>query len=244
MSGATLRVFPHNDLAKLESHLRWARAKHPSAKILVLTESVFSMDGDVAPLREIVELKDRFGAWLLVDEAHGVGVLGAHGRGLADAAGVADRIEIQMGTLGKALGASGGYVCGSRKLADFLINRARTFIFSTAPPPAAAAAAAAAVELLDSGEAEPLRDQLWQHIRRLAAGLGVDASSAILPILVGDERAALDRASALLGKGFLVPAIRWPTVARGAARLRVTLSAAHTADQVDALAAALVTGDW
>ncbi|MDD5198594.1 MAG: 8-amino-7-oxononanoate synthase [Terrimicrobiaceae bacterium] len=239
MSGAAMRIFPHNDIGKLESHLRWARAKHSAAQILILTESVFSMDGDLAPLREIVELKDRHGAWLLVDEAHGVGVLGARGRGLADATGVADRIEIQMGTLGKALGASGGYICGSRKLADFFINRARTFIFSTAPPPASAAAAAAAVTLLDSGEAEPLRDRLWSHIRMLASAIGTDPSSAILPVRIGDERRALDRASALLEEGFLVPAIRHPTVARGAARLRVTVSAAHTAEQVASLAATI-----
>ena len=134
LSGAQLRVFPHNDTGKLERHLRWARDRHPASRVLVVAESVYSMDGDVAPLLEIVELKERHGAWLFLDEAHGVGVLGAGGRGLAEESGAEGRIEIQMGTLGKALGAHGAYITGSRHLRDFLINQARSFIYSTAPP--------------------------------------------------------------------------------------------------------------
>ena len=137
LSGAVRRIFPHNHLGKLESHLEWARRTHPEARILIVTESVFSMDGDVAPLREIVELKQRFGAFLMLDEAHAVGVIGPNGRGLAAELGLGDQIDIQMGTLSKALGVSGGYVAGSRDLIDFLINRARSFIFSTAQPVAA-----------------------------------------------------------------------------------------------------------
>jgi glycine C-acetyltransferase/8-amino-7-oxononanoate synthase len=231
LSGATIRVFPHNHLEKLERLLVWARENYAKSNVLVITESVFSMDGDLAPLREIVELKDRHGAWLLVDEAHGVGVIGERGRGLAAELGVADRVEIQMGTLGKALGASGGAICGSRALIDFLLNRARSFIFSTAPVPAAAAAACEAVRLLDAGEVEPLRKRLWENIR----ALDPSAPSAIIPILIGDEAEALTAAEELLEAGFLVPAVRYPTVARGQARLRATVSAAHSPDQVAGL---------
>jgi 8-amino-7-oxononanoate synthase len=235
LSGATMRVFPHNHLDKLERLLAWARENYAKANVLVVTESVFSMDGDRAPLREIVELKDRFGAWLLVDEAHGVGVIGENGRGLAAELGVANRVEIQMGTLGKALGASGGAICGSRALVDFLINRARSFIFSTAPQPSAAAAALEAVRLLETGEAEPLRVKLWENLRRLDA----NAQSAILPHMVGEEAAAVALSERLLEAGLLVPAIRYPTVARGQARLRVSVSAAHSVEQVDRLKSAL-----
>jgi glycine C-acetyltransferase/8-amino-7-oxononanoate synthase len=235
LSGATIRIFPHNHLGKLERLLVWARENYAKANVIVITESVFSMDGDRAPLREIVNLKDRFGAWLMVDEAHGVGVIGEHGRGLAAELGVADRVEIQMGTLGKALGASGGSICGSRALIDFLVNRARSFIFSTAPVPAAAAAALEAVRLLDSGEAEPLQARLWANIARLDAG----AQSAILPRMVGGESAALALSEKLLETGLLVPAVRYPTVARGQARLRMSVSAAHSAEQIDRLKAAL-----
>ncbi|HTH47884.1 MAG TPA: 8-amino-7-oxononanoate synthase, partial [Candidatus Limnocylindria bacterium] len=151
LSGAKLRVFAHNDLADLESILVWAArksapTKHP--RVLIVTESVFSMDGDAAPLHDLVDLKDRYGAWLMLDEAHATGMFGAHRSGLAELAGVADRVEVQMGTLGKALGSAGGYICGSRALIEYLINRARSFIFSTAPVPAAAAAASAALDIL------------------------------------------------------------------------------------------------
>lgn len=235
LSGATIRVFPHNHLEKLEKLLKWARENHAKANVLVVTESVFSMDGDTAPLREVVALKDRFDAWLFLDEAHGVGVLGPNGRGLAAEFELADRVDIQMGTLGKALGASGGAICGSAPLIDFLVNRARSFIFSTAPSPAMAAAAMAAVRLLDSGEAESLREKLWANIRRMAP----ESPSAIVPHIVGDESAALQIAARLEERGFLVPAIRYPTVAKGQARLRIALSAAHESAQIDALSAAL-----
>jgi 8-amino-7-oxononanoate synthase len=154
LSGALMRVFPHNHLGKLESHLQWANREHPRKRILIVTESVFSMDGDRAPLREIIGLKKRFGAVLLLDEAHAIGVLGANGRGLAAAEKLNDDVDVQMGTLSKALGVSGGYICGSRSLIDWLINRARSFIYSTAPPPALAAAAHAAVDFLASAEGE------------------------------------------------------------------------------------------
>jgi 8-amino-7-oxononanoate synthase len=243
LSGAVLRVFPHNHQAKLESHLEWARREHPAKRVLVITESVFSMDGDHAPLRELVELKKRFGALLMLDEAHAIGVIGPNGRGLAAEENVSEEIDVQMGTLSKALGTSGGYICGPRTLIDWLINRARSFIYSTAPPPAIAAAALAAVNFLASPEGEERRLLLWERIRLMqqllpragAKGEDVAASSAIFPLIVGDEKTALDLAAALQGEGFLVPAIRYPTVAKGAARLRITVTAAHKASQIEAL---------
>lgn len=256
LSGAKLRVFKHNDGADLEERLQWAReVQGPKSKVqgraprvLVITESVFSMDGDLAPLRDLVELKDRYGAWLMIDEAHATGLFGTHGRGLADAHEVSARIEIQMGTLGKALGASGGYICGSRTLIDLLVNRARSFIFSTAPVPAAAAAARAGIELVQSNEGEERRVRLWSLIDQLKNALVGQrwqppvVQSAIIPLLVGAEAEAVDLAASLREKGFFIPAIRYPTVARGTARLRVTLTAAHTAEDVRELAAALNGG--
>ncbi|MEI6033160.1 MAG: 8-amino-7-oxononanoate synthase [Verrucomicrobiae bacterium] len=240
LSGARLRVFPHNDLNKLESHLRWAEKSHPGRRILVLAESVYSMDGDRAPLREIVEIKDRFGAWLFLDEAHGIGVLGTNGRGLAEAEGVSERVEIQMGTLGKALGAHGAYIAGSRHLRGFLINRARSFIYTTSPPASVAAAAEKALEILAGPEGSELVKSLWSNIRTLCAARNTsEAASAIVPVIIGGESAALSASARLLDAGFLVPAIRYPTVAKAAARLRVTLSAAHQQADVLALASAL-----
>jgi 8-amino-7-oxononanoate synthase len=239
LSGALLRVFPHNRLERLESHLEWAAKTHPTARVLVVVESVYSMDGDCAPLVEIVELKDRFGAWLLVDEAHGVGVLGKTGRGASEDTRIADRIELQMGTLGKALGTSGAYVCGAASLRDFLVNRARSFIFSTAPPPPCAAVSCAAVAILDSGEGEDLVRKVQRNAQQLAAVLGVPASSAIFPVVMGDEGLAMRAARQLFDDGFLVPAIRYPTVARGSARLRITVSAAHQEESIRRLSSAL-----
>lgn len=253
LAGAKLRVFAHNDLNDLEEILRWARQtqdsrfkiqnseRHPG--ILVVTENVFSMDGDQAPLRELVALKQRFGAWLMVDEAHATGLFGARRRGLAEELGVADQIEVQMGTLGKALGVAGGYICGSRRLIDLLVNRARSFVFSTAPTPAVAAAARAAVELVQSAAGETLRQTLWERVTQCAAivSSGEDACeveaprSAILPILVGEEAKAVSLAAALRERGVFIPAIRYPAVARGSARLRITVTAAHTAADLDAL---------
>ncbi len=241
MSGAILRVFPHNDLSALESRLTWARKTHPQARVLILAESVYSMDGDLAHLSEIVELKDRHGAWLLLDEAHGVGVLGEGGRGLADAVGVAHRIEVQMGTLGKALGSSGAYLCGAQSLREFLVNRARSFIFSTAPPPSASAAASAAIALLSNPHtAESLISSLHNNVKCLCTNLQLPESpSPIVPIILGTEDTAMQTSSRLREAGFLVPAIRSPTVSRGQARLRVTLSAAHTAVAIDELSQAI-----
>ncbi len=243
LSGALMRVFPHNQLAVLERHLKWAKAKHPAARVLIVTESVFSMDGDMASLREIVALKRRHGAMLMLDEAHAVGVIGPKGRGLAAEWNVAAEVEIQMGTLSKALGVSGGYICGSRTLVDWLINRARSFIFSTAPPAAIAATARAALELLQSETGIERLGSLRQNINLMANELGVvtqgNVQSAIFPWMIGDESGALELASILNEAGFFVPAIRYPTVARGKARLRITVTASHEDEQVRRLGEAL-----
>jgi 7-keto-8-aminopelargonate synthetase-like enzyme len=177
----------------------------------------------------------------MVDEAHATGLFGVNRRGLAEELGVSEMIEIQMGTLGKALGASGGYICGSRALVDFLINRARSFIFSTAPVPAAAVAATAAISLLRQTEGASLCRTLWEHVdtfQKLNAAM-YQPLSAILPFKIGDESRAMSVASDLRERGFFVPAIRYPTVARKAARLRVTLSASHSKEEIMALGNAL-----
>ncbi len=240
LSGAKLRIFAHNDLNDLEEKLRWATGF--KSAILIVTESIFSMDGDSAPLREIVALKEKHGAWLMVDEAHATGIIGENGRGLADALNVGGQIEIQMGTLGKALGASGGFICGSRTLVDFLVNRARSFIFSTAPVPTAAAAATAGLKIAQSGEGGSLRKRLFARVAELQLAIGNRQSamaSAIIPLILGDENNAVEAAAKLRRQNIFVPAIRYPTVARGAARLRITLTAAHSAQDVSTLARAL-----
>jgi 8-amino-7-oxononanoate synthase len=247
LSGAKIRVFRHNDLSDLDDKLRWvvANSRHSSSiarHVLIVTESIFSMEGDAAPLREIIALKEKHGAWLMVDEAHATGIIGNKGRGLADELGVSGQIEIQMGTLGKALGASGGYICGSRSLIDLLVNRARSFIFSTAPVPAAAAAARAGIELTHSSEGEARRKLLHSRVAECRPRITNHKShvpAAILPIIIGDEDQALAAAAQLRKRGIFVPAVRYPAVARGSARLRITLTAAHTASDVAALTRAL-----
>jgi 8-amino-7-oxononanoate synthase len=251
LSGAKLRIFAHNDLNDLEKILRWsstfrlsggALKRELQPRTLVVTESIFSMDGDAAPLEEIVKLKEQFGAWLMVDEAHATGIIGENGRGLADKLGVSGQIEIQMGTLGKALGASGGYICGSRALIDLLVNRARSFIFSTAPVPAAAAAATAAIQFVQSAEGETRRKHLRTGVAELQSQIENRKSQipgAILPFILGDETKAVEAAAKLREQNIFVPAIRYPTVARGKARLRVTLTASHSADDVSTLICAL-----
>ena len=242
-SGARLRVFKHNDLDHLKRILEQSARR--DGRVLVVTESVFSMDGDVAPLLNLVELKERHGAWLMVDEAHATGLYGERRRGMVEEFGVSDLVEVQMGTLGKALGAAGGYVCGSRMLVDLLVNRARSFMFSTAPVPAQAAAARAGVELVQSTEGEERRTVLWGLVDRLKNGLIgrgwklPPVRSAILPLMAGDEGAAVALSDRLLEAGVWAPAIRFPTVARGAARLRLTVSAAHSQGDIDQLLEAL-----
>lgn len=233
LSGATIRVFPHNDLEKLGRLLDSAcTGADRDARVIVVTESVFSMDGDLCPLREIVELKEQHGALLLLDEAHAFGVLGPTGLGLAEQLGLQDRIDFQMGTLSKGAGLAGGFIATSRAFAELLINRARSFVFSTAPPPALCHAATTALELITSADGSALRQSLRQHIDILTN----DHPSPIIPVILGENELALSTSQALEQAGFLVPAIRYPTVPRGSARLRISLSAAHPTAAVQALA--------
>ena len=243
LSGATVRTFPHNRLDRLEALLQ--KLGHEPGRVLVVTESIFSMDGDAAPLREIVELKERWGAWLLVDEAHASGLYGPTGAGLLEELGLSARVEVTLGTLSKALGSVGGVISGSRTLIDWLINRARSFIYSTALPPGTIAASRAAVDRVQGAEGASLRERLWKNVAHYRAGLPEPwrilspAAAAIQPLLCGDAATALGLARDLRQEGFMIPAIRYPTVPRQAARLRITLSASHTLEEINALQAAL-----
>jgi len=222
------------------------------SSVLIVTESIFSMDGDQAPLRELAALKEKYGAWLMVDEAHATGLYGRNGRGLAEELGLGHRIEIQMGTLGKALGAAGGYICGSRTLIDYLVNRARSFIFSTSPVPAAVAAATAGIHFVQSTAGQARRDVLWQRVsevRSFLAGQGrwpcpSSPACAIIPLMLGQEDRTVRASAALRDQGIFIPAIRYPTVPRGQARLRLTLTAAHTPADLEELLAALRSVDF
>lgn len=227
-SQATLRVFPHNDLTHLSSLLSKLRNKHPNARILVVTESIFSMDGDLCPLLQIVDLCDTYSTQLLLDEAHAIGIIGPTGMGLAEELGLQDRIDFQMGTLSKAVGLSGGYLAASRDWIDLIINRARPFIYTTAPPPALAHAAISAIQLIRSKEGAKLREQLFQNISILQPS----HPSAILPIILGENQTALDASKKINQNGYLIPAIRFPTVPKHSARLRITVSAKHPTEAV------------
>jgi len=244
MSGATLRVFPHNHLKKLESLLISTEKKAQSApetRTLVVTESVFSMDGDTAPLREIAQLTKRHNSLLLVDEAHALGVLGSTGMGLAEELGIQSEIDFHMGTLGKAAGVAGGYLAARQVWIDLIINRARSFIYSTAPPPAQAVASTEAIRLIRNDEGQTLRQKLWKNIQTFAQACGLSEmpTSSIIPWMVGNSADALALSANLRRRGMLVPAIRFPTVPRGTARLRITLSAAHQEKDILALAKTL-----
>lgn len=237
LSGARLRVFPHNDAVRLEELLRMDRGRF--RRSLIATEGVFSMDGDTAPLAELADLADAFGAMLMVDEAHSTGVLGPDGRGAAAEAGIADRVHVRVGTLSKAIGSIGGFVAGSRKLVDWLVNHARTLIYSTAIPPAAAAAAECALAI---SREEPWRRervcQLGDRVRQALRSRGFevpDSRGAIVPVLLGDPVSVVALADKLRARGIFVPAIRPPTVPAETSRLRISLSAAHSDEQVEQL---------
>ncbi|WP_367875306.1 aminotransferase class I/II-fold pyridoxal phosphate-dependent enzyme [Luteolibacter sp. Populi] len=232
LSGATVRVFPHNDVAKLEKLLEGIRGKQAKARVIVVTESVFSMDGDVCPLQEIVAAKERHGAMLFLDEAHAFGVIGPQGMGLAAREALQDHVEFQMGTLSKAAGLAGGYLATSAAWRDLLVNRARSFIYTTAAPPALAHASLAALELIRSAEGDGLRARLRENVSVISPG----HESAIVPVLLGSNEAALEASRRLEEAGYLVPAIRYPTVPRGTARLRVSVSAAHPVAAAEELA--------
>jgi len=235
LAGASLKTYPHRDTAALEKLL----VRYAGRPTVIATDGVFSMDGDLAPLPEIARLAKAHGALLLVDDAHGTGVLGdgagsVHHFGLTAAA-----VPVQMGTLGKALGTYGAFVAGSRDLIAYLVHRARSFIYTTAPPPAIAAATLAALEIVRGAEGAALRDRLAANRARLADGLRSlghavpDDPTPILPVVIGDAERALRVSQGLLERGVLAPAIRPPTVPEGTSRLRLTVMATHTPAQID-----------
>jgi 8-amino-7-oxononanoate synthase len=235
LSGAAVVPFRHNDMADLAARLTAGRAQ--AARCLIATDGVFSMDGDLAPLDQISALARAHDAWLLVDDAHGLGVIGPAGRGSASLFPDA-RIDLAMGTLSKALGGYGAYVCASRPVIDLLKTRARTLVYSTGLPPANAAAALAALDII-AAEPERVAAPL-ARARRFTRALNLpQAQSAVVPIIMGEAYRALDAARALETQGLLAVAIRPPTVPAGTARLRLAFTAGHTDAQVDQLAEAL-----
>ena len=233
LSGAALQRFPHRDLNRLEQLLQQAGA---ARRRLIVTDSVFSVDGDVAPLADLVALKSRYGAWLMIDEAHATGVLGARGAGLAEALGLTREVEIHMGTFSKALGSQGGYVAGDRGLVDYLHNRARSFIYSTAlAPPVLGAIDQALTIVAQEPERRLYLAQESEAFRQdlLAAGLDLLGSETqIIPVLVGENDRTLEFAAALKDQGLMAVALRPPTVPPGRARVRFSLSAGHAREDL------------
>ena len=235
LSRATLRIFRHNDIDHLKSLLGKRAPARPS---LIVTEGVFSMDGDLAPLLELVHLAEEFEATLLIDDAHGTGVMGATGRGTIEHWGVDSAKVLHMGTLSKALGASGGFITGTKDFIAYLINTSRSFIYSTAPSPPIAAAAQAAIHLIQQ---EPeRRARLWQNREHIYQGLAAigchmtKTESPIIPLIVNDPGLAIEMSQQLRKKGIFIPAIRPPTVPKGTSRLRITVTAEHSVEQIDA----------
>ncbi|HEX6734802.1 MAG TPA: 8-amino-7-oxononanoate synthase [Azonexus sp.] len=239
-NGADVQRYPHADLAALERQL----AASSAATKVIVSDTVFSMDGDLAPLPQLLQLAERFDAWLVLDDAHGFGVLGAQGRGSLAHFGLpaAERLLL-MGTLGKAAGVGGAFVAGSATAIEYLLQKGRSYIFTTAAPPAVACALSRSLQTIAAGD--DLRQRLFANIARLRDGASalpwrlLPSATAIQPLIVGDNAAAVALSTALWERGLWVPAIRPPTVPAGTARLRLSISAAHTADDIDRLLAAL-----
>lgn len=244
LSRARLIRYPHNDFKALRALLEKDRG---SGRRLIVTDGVFSMDGDIAPLRELAAIKREFNALLMVDEAHATAVMGEHGRGSAELLGVADDVDIQMGTLGKALGSFGAYIAGSREMIEYFVNSSRSFIFSTSLPPAILAASIAALAIAASAEGVALRKRLEVN-RRLFSGILADAGintrgsgTQIIPIMVGGAAETMNFSNALLEEGVFVQGIRPPTVPAGSCRLRCTLMAVHRAEDLEFAAAKIIS---
>jgi glycine C-acetyltransferase len=234
LSRAKSIVYAHGDLDQLESALK---LEVKAGRKLIVTETIFSMDGDEAPLGGIVELAEKYGAMVMVDEAHATGIFGSTGAGIVAKLGLGERVAVQMGTLGKALGGFGAYVAGSRALRELLINRCRSFIFTTSLPPAIMAMAMVAIDLVQQ---EPeRREALWNNCRILQAGLrelgfsSGSGESPILPLVIGDAGKCMQFSERLLEKGIFAQGIRPPTVPPGTSRLRVTLMATHARAHID-----------
>lgn len=240
LSRADVRVYPHGDCTRLKSLLAESQKYR---RRLIVTDSLFSMDGDLAPLPELAELAERYAAMLMVDEAHATGVFGENGRGVSEHFGVESRVHVRIGTLSKALGCVGGFAAGSRSLVEWLVNRARPYVFSTAGPAAASAAALAALDIVCE---EPERrrqllaraDALREDLIRRGWNIGLSVSQ-IIPLIVGDPERAIQLSTTLREHGLFVPAIRPPTVPEGEACLRISLTAGHTDAMIDTLLTAL-----
>ncbi len=234
ISRARLLIYKHKDMNQLEEILH----TYSSCKRrLIITDGLFSMDGDIAPLKDIVSIAKRFGALVMVDDAHATGVLGKSGRGTMDHLGIKDGVDIQMGTLSKAIGCYGGYVAGDKSLVDYLINKARSFMFTTALSPAIAAASIAAFDIIE--EMPEIRKRLWEnrgYYFKAVTGLGLDtgmSESQIIPIMIGDDKRGLRFSERLLELGVYAPVIRPPTVPKGKTRIRTTMMATHTKEELD-----------
>ncbi|TFW00800.1 8-amino-7-oxononanoate synthase [Oxalobacteraceae bacterium OM1] len=240
LSRSNVRIYPHRDIAALERLLAASTAKDK----VVVTDSVFSMDGNLAPLPELLALCERHGAWLIVDDAHGFGVLGEHGRGALEHFALQSPHLVYMGTLGKAAGVAGAFVAAHTTVIEWLLQRARTYIFTTAAPPAVAHALLAALDIIDSDEGLARRQRVQLHVERLAHELQprrwqlMPSQTAIQPVIIGGNNETMQAAANLQERGLWVPGIRPPTVPAGTARLRITLSAAHTDDDLSRLIAA------
>jgi glycine C-acetyltransferase len=240
LSRAKIKVFRHKDVAHAEEILK--EIQNEPGRKLIITDGVFSMDGDIGPVDKLADLAEKYGAIMMVDDAHASGVLGRNGRGSIDHFNCHGRVDIQVGTLSKAIGALGGYVCGSKDLIDFLYHRARPFLFSTSHPPSVAATCIAAFDLL---EQEPERiDRLWDNTRYFKAELGrlgfdiggvttPASETPITPIITGDGRLTMDFSKALFEQGLMATGIAFPTVAEGKARIRTIMTSEHTREQID-----------
>lgn len=240
LSRAKIKVFRHKDIAHCEEQLK--EIQNEPGRKLIITDGVFSMDGDIGPVDKLCDLADKYGAMMMVDDAHASGVLGRNGRGSVDHFHCTQRVDVQVGTLSKAIGALGGYVCGSRDLIDYLYHRARPFLFSTSHPPSVAATCIAAFDLLES---EPERiERLWTNTRYFkeqlaAAGFDVGGRSTpasetpITPIIIGDGRKTMEFSRALFDAGLMATGIAFPTVPEGKARIRTIMTSEHTREQID-----------
>jgi glycine C-acetyltransferase len=240
LSRAKIKVFRHKDAAHCEELLQ--EIQHEPGRKLIITDGVFSMDGDIGPVDKLCDVADKYGAIMMVDDAHASGVLGRNGRGSVDHFGCTQRVDVQVGTLSKAIGALGGYVCGSRDLIDYLYHRARPFLFSTSHPPSVAATCIAAFDLLES---EPERiERLWANTRYFKqqlteAGFDVGgrttpaSETPITPIILGDGRLTMDYSRALFDVGLMATGIAFPTVPEGKARIRTIMTSEHTRQQID-----------
>ena len=232
LSNAKIRVFHRRDFQDLSRVLQLARKLNPHGKILIVTESLHSMDGDFLPLKEVVQLKEEFAAWLLLDEAHAGGIIGPQGSGLAAELGLTALVEVQMGTLGKSLGSSGGFVAASEEIIRHLVNEARTFLFGTAMAPAQAAAALCALQMIRSDDGKHLRTRLGENIGTFRSSREIALPGPIQPIPCSDNQTALTLSQRLSEQEIQVPAIRPPTVPEGTARLRISLSARHSREEI------------